>query len=68
MYSHTLLTTSVRGSGEEPTTAASSVEGCNGFIKAGFGFLAALASVIVKLLNYASLPFAGAKGRDHGQQ
>jgi hypothetical protein len=27
-----------------------------------------LASVIGKLLNYASLPSAGAKGRDHGQQ
>src|SRR5215218_9670979 len=62
MYSHTLLTTSVRGSGAEPTTAASSFEGCSGFARAGFGFLAALASVIVKLLKYASLPFAGAKG------
>jgi hypothetical protein len=41
MYSYTLLTTSVRGNGEEPTTPASSVEGCNGFIRAGFGFLAA---------------------------
>jgi hypothetical protein len=41
MYSYTLLTTSVRGNGEEPTTPASSVEGCNGFIRAGFGFLVA---------------------------
>src|SRR6478735_12662548 len=68
MYSQTLLTTSVRGSGVDPTTAASSFEGCSGFARAGFGLLAALASVIVKLLNYASLASAGAKGADHGQQ
>src|SRR4051794_27129078 len=68
MYPHTLLTTSVLGSGADPTTAASSFEGCSGFARAGFGFLAALASVIVKLLNCASLPSAGAKGRDHDQQ
>jgi hypothetical protein len=42
MYSHILLTTSGRGRGEEPTTAASSVEGCSGFIRAGFGFLVVL--------------------------
>src|SRR3954465_1558683 len=61
IYSHTLLTTSVRGRGDDPTTAASSFEGCSGFARAGFGFLAALASVIAKVLKYASLPFAGAK-------
>ena len=64
----TLLTTSVRGSGVAPTTAASSFDGCSGFARAGFGFLAALASVIVILLNCAALPSAAAKGRDHGQQ
>src|SRR5690348_3137861 len=31
MYSHTLLTTSVRGKGDEPPTAASSFEGRSGF-------------------------------------
>src|SRR5690242_20035680 len=51
MYSHTLLTTSVRGSGDDPTTAASSFEGCRGFARAGLGFLVALASVIMKLLK-----------------
>src|SRR4051812_44211010 len=30
MYSHTLLTTSPRGSGPGPTTAASASEGCSG--------------------------------------
>src|SRR6478736_2299740 len=68
IYSQTLLTTSVRGSGADPTTAASSLDGCSGFARARLGFLAALASVIVKLLNCALLPSAGARGRDHGQQ
>src|SRR3954467_12053765 len=39
MSSQTLLTTSGRGSGSEPTTAASSLDGCNGFIRAGLTFL-----------------------------
>src|SRR5215210_8078343 len=39
MESHTLLTTSGRGSGSEPTTAASSFDGCNGLIRAGLTFL-----------------------------
>src|SRR5215207_1845954 len=39
MQSHTLLTTSGRGSGSEPTTAASSLDGCSGFIRAGLTFL-----------------------------
>src|SRR5215210_7830893 len=39
MESHTLLTTSGRGSGSEPTTAASSLDGCNGLIRAGLTFL-----------------------------
>src|SRR5215210_3294016 len=39
MESHTLLTTSGRGSGSEPTTAASSLDGCNGRIRAGLTFL-----------------------------
>src|ERR1051325_3834946 len=39
MYSQTLLTTSGRGSGSEPTTAASSLDGCKGFIRAGLTFL-----------------------------
>src|ERR1700712_1954581 len=34
IYSQTLLTTSVRGSGSDPTTAASSFDGVNGFEKA----------------------------------
>ena len=58
-----LLTTSVRGRGDEPTTAASSFEGCSGFISAGFGFLSFLASAIVKLLCYAVLPLQGEGGR-----
>src|SRR3712207_120695 len=41
MYSHTLLTTSPRGKGPEPTTAASSFEGCKGFCSA-LGFLPAV--------------------------
>src|ERR671932_793999 len=36
MYSQTLLTVSGRDRGLEPTTAASSLDGCIGFIKAGF--------------------------------
>src|SRR3954468_17274343 len=40
MWSQTLLTTSGGGSGSEPTTAASSLDGCNGFIRAGLTFLA----------------------------
>src|SRR4051795_1848515 len=39
MWSQTLLTTSGRGSGSEPTTAASSFDGCNGLIRAGLTFL-----------------------------
>ncbi len=39
MYSHILLTTSMRGRGDEPITAASSLDGCRGFIRAGIGFL-----------------------------
>src|SRR3954471_22863025 len=39
MYSQTLLTTSGRGSGLEPTTAASSLDGCNGLIRAGLTLL-----------------------------
>src|SRR5215213_11634487 len=39
MYSHTLLTTSPRGRGLDPTTAASSFDGCKGFCSA-LGFLA----------------------------
>src|SRR5207249_3160653 len=34
MYSHILLTTWPRGSGPEPTTAASSSDGCSGFCRA----------------------------------
>src|SRR4051794_22794884 len=34
MYSHTLLTTSPRGRGPDPTTAASASEGCSVFCKA----------------------------------
>jgi hypothetical protein len=33
MYSHILLTTWPRGSGPEPTTAASSLDGCSGFCR-----------------------------------
>jgi hypothetical protein len=47
-----LLTTSVRGSGDEPTMAASSGEGCRGFARAEFGFLLLVASAIVKLRCY----------------
>src|SRR5215207_1359411 len=39
MQSHTLLTTSGRGSGSEPTTAASSLDGCSGLIRAGLTVL-----------------------------
>src|SRR5215213_2895651 len=39
MYSQTLLTTSGRGSGAEPTTAASSFDGCKGLIRAGLTVL-----------------------------
>src|SRR5689334_1954117 len=42
MYSHTLLTTSGRGSGFEPTTAAHSFDGCRGFISAGLTLRAVL--------------------------
>src|SRR5205807_8647942 len=34
MYSHILLTTWPRGRGAEPTTAASSSDGCSGFCRA----------------------------------
>ena len=37
MYVHSLLTTSVRGSGVEPTTAASSGLGVSAFMNAAFG-------------------------------
>src|SRR5690349_8576240 len=57
MYSQTLLTTSGRGSGSEPTTAASSVDGCKGFIRAGLTFLPdALLPALAALLD---VPFAG---------
>src|SRR5919112_88981 len=75
MYSHTLLTTSVRGSGEEPTTAASSFEGRSGFISAGFGFLAAIVpalsvfdAAIVNLRCYLPRTFVRASCRDYGGQ
>jgi hypothetical protein len=60
MYSHTLLTTSVRGRGDDPTTAASSFDGCTGFARAGFGFL----SAILIFLCCAGPPSAGATWRD----
>src|ERR1051325_12013926 len=57
MYSQTLLTTSGRGSGSEPTTAASSLDGCKGFIRAGLTFLPdALLSALAVL---ADAPSAG---------
>src|ERR1700689_4748985 len=37
MYCHSFLVTSVRGIGEEPTTAASAAVGCIGFMNAAFG-------------------------------
>jgi hypothetical protein len=54
--SHTLPTTSVRGSGEDPTTAASSVECRKSFIRAGSGFLTALVSDIVEPRCYSESP------------
>src|SRR4051794_29133891 len=75
MYSHTLLTTSVRGSGEEPTTAASSFEGCSGFIRAGFGFLVAVVpalsvvdAAIVNLPCYVPQSLVTARCRDYSVQ
>src|SRR5215212_11715291 len=57
MYSHTLLTTSVRGSGEEPTTAASSFDGCSGFIRAGLTFLPN--ELLPALASLPDVPSAG---------
>ena len=59
-----MLTTSGRGSGLEPTTAASSFDGCNGLIKAGLTFLAdepfsALAVLAGVLLGADVLVFLG---------
>ena len=71
------------GNGEEPTTAASSFEGCSGFIRAGFGFLAAFVpSVILLCLDgvrhrhgkapllrcYAQLKPARARRSDHDEE
>jgi len=47
---------------------AASLEGCSGFAKAGFGFLAAFASVMVKLLSCARLPSTRARQRDRGER
>src|SRR3954463_13210766 len=57
MYSQTLLTTSGRGSGSEPTTAASSFDGCKGFIRAGLTFLPDVPFPALAVL--ADVPSAG---------
>src|SRR3712207_2117977 len=46
MEAHTLLTTSGRGSGAEPTTAARAWDGCKAFIRAGLGLRLPLVSVL----------------------
>src|SRR4051794_31927350 len=56
MYSHTLLTTSGRGKGAEPTMAANSGEGCNGLRKAEVAFLPSLGSA------FPCLGFSGVEG------
>src|SRR3954447_21838821 len=57
MYSQTLLTTSGRGSGAEPTTAASSFDGCKGLIRAGLTFLPDVPLPALAVL--ADVPSAG---------
>jgi hypothetical protein len=42
MYAHDFLVSSVRGSGDPPTTLANKSSGCTGFIKAAFGLLLGL--------------------------
>src|SRR5712671_5280025 len=55
IYSHILLTTCPRGSGFEPTTAASSSDGCSGFCRAFV--LPALAFFSGVLVRIDSLQF-----------
>src|SRR3954447_21453517 len=57
MYSQTLLTTSGRGSGLEPTTAASSFDGCKGLIRAGLTFLPD--ELLPALASLPDVPSAG---------
>src|SRR5690606_31436287 len=52
MYSQIFLVTSVRGSGSDPMTAASSALGVSGFMKAAFGLRAGLLAVDIRLSPY----------------
>src|SRR3954469_5606758 len=64
MYSHTLLTTSPRGSGSGPTTAASASDGCSGrcsafalpLLAVAFAFFAVSCDVLVGIVPLRFAP------------
>src|SRR5215204_1101753 len=64
MYSHTLLTTSPRGSGPGPTTAASASDGCSGrcnafalpLLAVVFAFFAVSCNVLIGIVHLRFAP------------
>src|SRR4051812_29896479 len=74
MYSQTLLTTSPRGSGSGPTTAASASDGCSGrcnafglpLLAAVFAFFGVSCAVLVGIVHLQFAPAILARGRAAG--